>query len=193
MCLCLVLRWLRLAIIISCCCSIAGLCSLLLKVICDYLFDLSNLPLLLSWALQDRSSWDNLDSTPGWQNFGNAHNEPFHLTRVNEWAMKAILNLFNDICEQMNFWALFHDQLPQDLSDTQMLLKLPLFFLLFQCCRVSAPRFIFQPLLGLNHVECLLRNAMLRKTVKVLLAVCALWHQITIHPFTLVHLAWSLV
>ena len=89
-----------------------------LKVICDRLFDGTNLISIFTFESYDITSRHGHNPAPVWQNARNTSNDSFHLTSINELTVNAILQLFNDLVEIDDSRVLVHEKKTESFGNT---------------------------------------------------------------------------
>lgn len=134
-----------------------------LKVFLNRVFDLSNLEPIFAFEAYESTFRETAYATPGWQDLSNAHDDALHLACVNKLAVDATLELLYDLIKEDDLNVLVKEKMSQGFGNSYMLLQLSLKCLSLQVLHVPLLSFVFKSFLSLNHVEGLLRNAMLRE------------------------------
>ena len=143
-----------------------------LKVFLNQVFDLSNLQSIFAFEAYESTFWETAYATPSGQDLSYAHNDALHLTCVNKLAIDATLELLYDLIKEEDPNVLVKEKMSQSFGYSYMLLQLSLKCLSLQVFPVPLLSFIFKSFLSLNHVECLLRNTMLREHIHLRSKLC---------------------
>lgn len=144
-----------------------------LEMLLNGLLNLTDLVPITPLAPEQDALWNGHDTAPAGDDLAEADNDAFHLTYINELAINAVLQLLNGLAEEQRSLLIVKEELAKSLSNTQMLLLLTLVRHLFHRVFVALLRIQFQLLLSCDHVEGLLRDAMLRQSIKVRLTILA--------------------